>query len=214
MAAEPEVFGTKGAVGVVLIHEIFGRDDYVRSVGRALAAAGFPAAVVDLYGGRYATSLDEALARRGELTDTGVLDLLDAGRESVRRRLVPHAKIGTLGFGLGGGFALLGACRRRFDFAVDYYGRIERADDLEGLGAPVLGVFASEDEGVTPWAIGELLPAAVRWKRRVTLELYPGVWHGFHRPGTERHDAAAAADAWQRTLAFLIEQRPGRSRSA
>ncbi len=214
MAAEPEVFGTKGAVGVVLIHEIFGRDDYVRSVGRSLAAAGFPAAVVDLYGGRYATSLDEALARRGELTDTGVLDLLDAGRESVRRRLVPHAKIGTLGFGLGGGFALLGACRRRFDFTVDYYGRIERADDLEGLGAPVLGVFASEDEGVTPWAIGELLPAAVRWKRRVTLELYPGVRHGFHRPGTEHHDAAAAADAWQRTLAFLIEQRPGRPRSA
>ena len=208
---EPEVFGTKGSVGVVVVHEVFGRDDYVRGVGRDLAAAGVPAAVVDLYGGAYATSLDEAFALRGSLTEAGVLDALEEGRTAVARRLVPHARVGTLGFCMGGGYALLGACLRRFDFAVDYYGRIERAGDVEGLQGPVLCLLASEDERITPWAFAELLPAAMRAKKRVTVELYPGVRHGFHRPGRELYDAAAATDAWRRTLAFLEERKaPGR----
>jgi carboxymethylenebutenolidase len=202
-----EVFGQKGSVGVVVVHEIFGRDDYVRSVGRDLAAAGFPAAVVDLHGGAYAKDIDEAFALRAKLTEHDVLEKLDEGRDAVARRLVPRARVGTLGFCMGGGYALLGACKRRFDFAVDYYGRIERAEDVEGLRGPVLCLLASEDERITPWAFAELLPAAMRARKRVTVELYPGVRHGFHRPGRELHDAPAAADAWRRTLAFLEEVR-------
>jgi carboxymethylenebutenolidase len=208
MAGEPEVFGAKGSVGVVVVHEIFGRDDYVRSVGRDLAAAGFPAAVVDLYAGRYAATGEEATALRGTLSEQGVLETLEAARDAVARKLIPHAKVGTLGFGMGGGDALFGACRRRFDFAVDYYGPLERAGDLDGLGGPVLLLLASDDERVTPWAFSELLPTAARLKKRFTVELYPGARHGFHRPGRELHHPAAAADAWKRTLAFLAEQRP------
>jgi carboxymethylenebutenolidase len=210
---DAEVFGTKGAVGVVVIHEVFGRDDYVRSVGRALAAAGYPAAVVDLYGGAYGTSVEEALALRTKLTDHDVLERLDSARTAVARRLVPRARVGTLGFCMGGGYALLAACKRRFDFAVDYYGKIEHADDVEGLQGPVLCLLASEDERITPWAFAELLPAAMRCKKRVTVELYPGVRHGFHRPGRDLYDAAAAQDAWHRTLAFLEEMTAARPSS-
>ncbi len=211
MVGEPEVFGTKGSVGVVVVHEVFGRDDYVRSVGGELAAAGFPTAVVDLYGGEYAKTIEEAMALRAKLTDMSVLEKLEEGRVAVARRLIPHARVGTLGFCMGGGFALLAACRRRFGFAVDYYGRIEHAEDVGGLDGPVLCLLASEDERITPWAFSELLPAAMRMKKRVSVELYPGVRHGFHRPGRELYDAAAAADAWRRTLAFLEEIRAPRS---
>jgi carboxymethylenebutenolidase len=211
MVASPddaEVFGTKGTVGVVVLHEVFGRDEYVRGVGRALATAGYPAAVVDLYHGEYGTTLEDAMALRGKLTEAGVLGTLDAAREAVVRRLVPHAKVGTLGFCMGGGYALLAACKRRFDFAVDYYGRIDHAEDVDGLQGPALCLLASEDERITPWAFAELLPAAMRSKKRVTVELYPGVRHGFHRPGRDLYHEATATDAWRRTLAFLAEQRP------
>jgi carboxymethylenebutenolidase len=207
MVGEPEVFGNKGSVGVVVIHEVFGRDDYVRHVGQELAAAGFPAAVVDLYDGEVAKTIDEALAVRGKLTESGVLEKLEEGRQAVARRLVPRAKVGTLGFCMGGGYALLGACRRRFDFAVDFYGRIDQATDVDGLHGPVLCLLASEDQRITPWAFAELLPAAMRTQKRVTVELYPGVQHAFHHPGQERYNAEAAADAWRRTLAFLAEQK-------
>jgi carboxymethylenebutenolidase len=206
-AGEAEVYGEKGSVGVVVVHEVFGRDDYVRSVGRALAAAGCPAAVVDLYDGRRATTLAEAFALRDGLTDDAVLTKFDTARAAIGRRLVPHARVGTLGFCMGGGYALLAGCRRPFDFVVDFYGRIERAADADGLAGPVLLVLASEDDRITPWAFAEFLPAADASRKRVSVELYPGVRHAFHRPGWEGHDAATAEAAWRRTLAFLAEVR-------
>ncbi|HYA58441.1 MAG TPA: dienelactone hydrolase family protein [Thermoplasmata archaeon] len=198
-----EVEGRGGPVGVVVVHEVFGRDDYVRSVARTLAAAGFPAATVDLYDGKYARSLEEAFTLRGALTEAGVLGALDEAAAALSERLTGPKVVGTLGFCMGGGYALLGACRRPFGFAVDYYGRIERADDVAQARGPVLVLLASEDERITPWAFQELLPAAVRAKRRVSVELYPGVRHAFHRPGWEGHDPTAAADAWERTVEFL-----------
>ncbi len=208
-AGEPEVFGEKGRLGLVVVHEVFGRDAYVGSVARDLAAAGYPAATVDLYDGRYAKTLEEAFALRGALTPESVLAKMDDARNAVQRKLVPHAPIGTLGFCMGGGYALLAACHRRIDFAVDYYGRIDRAEDVQGLEGPVLLLLASEDERITPWAFQELLPAARIAKKRFSVELYPGVKHAFHRPGWEGHHAATAAAAWGRTLAFLAERAAG-----
>ncbi|HXW67021.1 MAG TPA: dienelactone hydrolase family protein [Thermoplasmata archaeon] len=204
-AGAPEVFGEKGSLGVVVVHEVFGRDGYVRSVAESLAHSGYPATTVDLYGGQQATDLEAALRLRSNLTDEGVLARIDEARIAVQRRLVPHARIGTLGFCMGGGYALYAATQRPFQFVVDYYGRIDRADDVAGLSGPALLILASEDERVTPWAFAELLPAAARWKKRATVELYPGVRHAFHRPGWEGHDPATAARAWQRTLEFLGE---------
>jgi carboxymethylenebutenolidase len=203
---EPEVFGEKGALGVVVVHEVFGRTEYVASVARALGAAGFPAATVDLYAGEVAATAEEAFALRDALTPDEVLTKMEDARAAVQRRLVRRARVGALGFGTGGGYALLAACHRRFDFAVDYYGRIDRADDVQGLQGPVLLILASEDDRVTPWAFSELLPAARAARQRVSVELYPNVRPAFHRPGGEGYDEATAAQAWKRTLGFLVEQ--------
>ena len=144
---------------------------------------------------------------RSAITSDGALEALEAARVTLRERLTGPARVGTLGFCMGGGFALLGACHRPFDFAVDFYGRIDRAEDVGGVRGPVLLILASEDERITPWALQELLPAANRAKKRVSAELFPGVRHAFHRPGGESYDAAAAAEAWRRTLEFLSEVR-------
>jgi len=200
-----ELLGSGGTVGVVLIHDIFGRGPYMRSVAEALAATGVPTATVDLFDGQGATTREEGMRLGQALTDEGVLAALEEARTALAPRLTGPAHVGTLGFCMGGGFALLGGCRLPFDFTVDYYGRIDRADEVTGLRGPVLLVLGSEDERITPWALTELLPAAHRAKKRVTVELFPGVRHAFHRPGWEGHDPAAAAEAWRRTVAFLSE---------
>jgi carboxymethylenebutenolidase len=205
-AGQPEVFGEKGALGVVVAHEEFGRDEYIASVARALGASGFPAATVDLYDGKYAASLEEARELQGALTPDDVLTKMEEARAAVQRRLVRHACVGTLGFGMGGGYALLAACHRHFDFAVDYYGRIDRAEDVLGLQGPALLLLASEDEPITSWALSELLPAVRVARKRISVELYPNSRHSFHRPGGEGYREATAAQAWKRTLAFLVEE--------
>jgi len=204
-----ELYGAGGPLGVVVVHEVFGRDDYVRTVAEALGQAGHVAAVVDLYDGSYGRTLEEAFALRGSLSEARVLAKLDDAGSALRAEPFGAGSVGVLGFCMGGGLALLGGCRRPFDFVVDYYGRIDQADDVATLGGPLLLVLASEDERVTPWALGELVPAVARAKKRLSVELFPGVRHAFHRPGWEGHAPAAAEAAWVRTLAFLAELSPG-----
>jgi len=202
-----EMLGRGGTLGVVLIHDIYGRGAYPRSVAESLEAAGVPSASVDLFGGRVPSTVEEGMAIRETLTDDGVVTALEEARVALAARLEGPARVGTLGFCMGGGYALLGACHRPFDFAVDFYGKIAHVEDVAGLRGPVLVLLGSEDERITPWALAELLPAANRAKKRVSLELFPGVRHAFHRPGWEGYDASAAAEAWRRTLDFLSDVR-------
>jgi len=204
-AVPAELYGSGGTIGVVLVHDIYGRGPYMRSVAEALGSAGVATATVDLFGGKVPANLEEGMRLRESLTEAAALDALEEARVALAARLAGPKRVGTLGFCMGGGLALLGACHRPFDFAVDFYGRIERADDVVGLRGPVLLLLGSEDERITPWALTELLPALHRAKKRASVELFPGVRHAFHRPGWEGHDPAAAAEAWRRTLAFLAD---------
>ena len=202
-----ELSGSGGTIGVVLVHDIYGRGMYMRSVAEALGSAGVATATVDLFGGKVPKDRDEGIQLAATITEPDVLASLEEARVALAARLAGPARVGALGFCMGGGYALLGACHRPFDFAVDFYGRIERAEEVSGLRGPLLLILGSEDERITPWALTELLPAANRAKKRVSVELFPGVRHAFHRPGWEGHDPSAAAEAWRRTVALLSELR-------
>jgi carboxymethylenebutenolidase len=197
------VFPGRYPVGIVLVHEIRGVDEYARSVAGQLAAAGYPVAVVDLFRGQYAATLQEGLDIVAKLTREEVLGTLSVGIRLLKERWGEDAVIGSMGFCMGGGYALQGACELDFGFCVDYYGMIPEADDLRGLKGPVILFLGTEDPRVTPWAFTGFLPAANRYKKRVDLHLYPGAGHAFHRPGWEGHNPDAAKDAWAKTMAFL-----------
>lgn len=192
-------------VGLVLVHEIFGLDDYAKSVGDQLARNGYWAAVVDMYRGKSAASLEEGFKLRSSLTEDEIAGALKGGLQLLKEKMGASAKIGTMGFCMGGGFALLGACSADFAFCIDYYGLIEDADKLEGIKGPIAVILGSEDERVTPWAYQHLLPAATKHKKRVDVHLYPNARHAFHRPNWEGHNPQAAKDAWNKTLIFLSQ---------
>jgi carboxymethylenebutenolidase len=192
-------------VGVILIHEIFGLDGYADSVAAQLAKSGFWAAAIDMYQGKHASNLEEGMKLRQSITEPQILDGLNSGARLLRGRIGANAKIGSMGFCMGGGFALTGACALDLDFCVDYYGLIENADKSNGLKGPVVLMLGSEDERVTPWAFNQFLPAAMKYKKRIDVHLYPNAKHAFHRPTWEGHDPEAAKDAWAKTLAFLAQ---------
>lgn len=194
-------------VGVVLVHEIFGVDQYIDSVARKFSEEGYWAAAVDLYRGKYASSLEEGFKLRSALKERDVLDALKSGLEMLRGKISGNAKIGSMGFCMGGGLALLGACNLDYAFCVDYYGLIEDADQVKGVKGPIQLMLASEDERVTPWAFQHLLPAATKHRKRVDVHLYPNARHAFHRPNWEGHNPEAAKDAWGKTLLFISQFR-------
>ncbi len=192
-------------VGVVLVHEIFGLDDYIESVAVELTRAGFWVAAVDLYGGRYAASLEEAFRLRASFKDQEVIDAIGSGLKLLSEKIGGAAKVGSMGFCMGGGFALLGACNLNMTFCADYYGMMEDVEQVKGAKGSIQLVLASEDERVTPWAYQHFLPAATRYKKRVDVYLYPNARHAFHRPNWDGHNPEAAKDAWAKALGFISQ---------
>jgi carboxymethylenebutenolidase len=196
--------GTANA-GLVLVHEIYGLDDYIDSVARKFSKEGYWVAAVDLFRGTRCSSLEEGFKIRSQLKEKDVLDALQSGLRLLKSKMSANARIGSMGFCMGGGYALLGACNLDFSFCVDYYGMIEDADEVKGVKGPIVLMLGSEDERVTPWAFQHLLPAAVKHKKRIDVHLYPNARHAFHRPNWEGHNAQAASDAWEKTLVFLSQ---------
>ncbi len=195
-------------LGLVLIHEIFGYNENIETVAKDLAAAGFTTAAIDLYRGKRASTLEEGSKLRGEVTKEVLDDGISKGLELVRKDAAIR-RVGTMGFCMGGGFALQSACDLGLGFCVDYYGLILDEEDTSKLVGPVLVILASEDARVTPWAFQKFLPAAMRHKKRVEVQLYPNARHAFHRPDWEGHNPEAAKDAWEKTIRFLSQLAEG-----
>ena len=199
-----DAYVTKGnsGLGVVVIHEIYGFNEYMKTVADSLAAAGYSAAAVDYFKGKKAKTLEEGYVLRESVKQEDIMNATQAGFKSLMS--VGAKKVGTLGFCMGGGFALQAACNiKDVSFCVDYYGSIGNAEDIQNLNCPVLLILASEDARITPWASSSLLPAAVKHKKRVEVQLYPNVQHAFHNHDGPRYNEAAAKNAWQRTVEFL-----------
>ena len=194
----------KSKLGVVLIHEIFGYNPYHEQVAKDLAKAGYSAAAVDLFRGVKAGTLEEGMKLRESVTNRELQGAMSSGAEVLKAK-TGAPTIGSMGFCMGGGFALQAACDLGLGFCVDYYGSIVNPDDVSKLKGPVLLILGSDDTRVTPWAYQQFLPAATVHKKRVEVELYPNAKHAFHRPGWEGHNPEAAADAWDKTVRFLSE---------
>jgi carboxymethylenebutenolidase len=190
-------------VGIVLVHDFRGRDHYAKSVAEQLSEKGFWVAAVDLFHGRTAERREDAAKLVQTVKADEVIPCLAQAHDLLTERIGPKGVVGTMGFCMGGGFALLGACNLPYDFCIDFYGMIQNILEVEGLKGPVLLILGSEDARVTPWAFETFLPAAIQHKVRVDVHLYPNAPHAFHRPGDDAYRPEAAKDAWAKTLAFL-----------
>jgi carboxymethylenebutenolidase len=127
---------------------------------------------------------------------------------------VAGRKLGAIGFSNGGYFAMWLAATNKVQAGVAYYGALTGAATDRGLSrfrtvftkdsAPVLILHGMADETVPVAAaenLGEIVKAA---GSPYEIQLYDGASHEFERTGGGQN-AAAAADAWPRTLAFFAK---------
>ena len=85
-----------------------------------------------------------------------------------------------------------------------YYGQVTADEDkLRPINAPILGLFAGDDTGITVESVEAFRAALERLRKEHEIHIYPGVGHAFANPSGRNYDAAAAEDAWSKTLEFL-----------
>jgi carboxymethylenebutenolidase len=191
--------------GVLVIQEWWGLVQHIKNVCDRFAAEGFTALAPDLYHGKTASEPDEAgklfmalNIGQAEQDLRGAIAYL-AGQSST-------AKLGVVGFCMGGQLALFAATLNpQIGACVDFYGIHPNVKpDYSKLAAPVLGLFAERDQFVTPQVAREVDAAIERAGKISEIHIYPGVDHAFfndERP--DAYDRAAADDAWRRTLGFF-----------
>lgn len=193
--------------GVLVLQEWWGLVDHVMDVADRVAAAGFVALAPDLYHGERTTSPDQAGKLLMALDIAATAKDLKGAAEYLRAHpAVQGERVGVMGFCMGGQLALYAACEFPTLFAacVDFYGIHPRVEPkLEQVQAAVLGHFGRRDDSV-PLDRVEAMFATMRAAGATAEHHVYEAGHAFlndQRPTA--YDAAAAAQAWDRTLDWL-----------
>ena len=203
LLARPAAEGPFGAV--LVVHENRGLNPYIEDVARRVAKAGFLALAPDGLTslGGYPGNDDDGRALQRELDRNRLLADFFAGFEHVRDHPLSNGRAGAVGFCYGGGVCnALAVAYPDMACSVPFYGRQAEAEDVPAISAPLLLHYASEDARVNAgWPAYEA--ALNAHGKTYQAHMYEGAQHGFHNDTTPRYDAAAAALAWDRTLAWF-----------
>lgn len=196
-----------GTPGLIVIHEWWGLNDNIRQVTERLAGEGYVALAVDLYGGKAASEPKDAMALMQRLQ--GQVDEANANLRQAYAYLTDTAgapRVGVVGWCLGGQWSLRTALLlpADIDATVIYYGSVPTdAATLAPLEMPILGNFAENDPIIPPATVKAFAATLEELGKTADIKIYPGAQHAFSNPSGTAYDAAAAADAWQRTTAFF-----------
>ena len=204
--------------GIVVLHEIFGVNDYVTGACRRLAGLGYVALAPDLFW-RTAPGLalghdEDGLAQAMENVTSFDAEAAvgDAAAALDHLRSLPEVRggAGVLGFCLGGTLAYLVAAASEPDAAVSYYGSgvPDALDQAVHIECPTLVHFGGDDPYIPRDQI-DAARAALADRPGVTFVIHEGAGHAFDNsfaPGFHQPEAADAA--WRQTADFLAEVLP------
>ena len=191
--------------GIVVIQEIFGVNSHIRGVADGFAADGYRVVAPAMFD-RIERDVDlgydpDSIAAGRELKgrmdwDSPLLDIRAAADT------LSGLKTGVVGYCWGGSLAWLSATRLDgLSAAVCYYGGQINDFRDETPKCPVLMHFGTEDASIPMEAV-EAIRAA---QPDAAIHIYEGAGHGFNCDQRGSYDAASAATARKRTMAFLAK---------
>lgn len=199
---------------IVIIHDIWGANDFYHDLARRFAANGYKAYLPNLFvrqGELSEQTMESARARGAQISypqamrDVGAL--IDTEGDG--------PKWGCVGFCMGGTLVMhLAGAEPRFDAGVIYYGFPSNATitanrpsepmrETSLVGIPLLGFWGDQDHGVGMHNVEQyesLLETAGKEKE---FHIYPDRPHGFLTFDEDNDNYEASIDSWRRAIAFF-----------
>jgi carboxymethylenebutenolidase len=205
--------------GIVLIHEIFGVNDYIRDSAQRLAELGYVVLAPDLFWrtqpGLELTNDDEGM--KAGMAAVQQLDFPAAAGDVITAmdalRALPEVadgKVGVLGFCLGGSLAYMVAADGDPDVAVVYYGSAVPGalDDADRITCPMIMHWGGADQFIAREQV-DAVAAMAEGHDNIECHIHEGAGHAFDNHRSERlYVPDASAAAWELTAAFLARELP------
>ena len=199
------------APAVLVIQEIFGLTDWLRSLCDELAENGVIAIAPDLLSGQKYEDGDSATKATHALPKDQVISDLNAAADYALTKIPAcNGTLGVCGFCWGGGWAFqYAALNPKVKAAYSFYGvAVDSADDAKKIACPVYGFYGENDARVdaTIPKGEEFMKAAGKKYEPV---IYKGAGHGFMRSGEPANpnkrdgDVKARDEAWARWKTLL-----------
>lgn len=185
----PEV--SRKAPVILMIHEIFGMTDWVRSMADDLAAQGYIVIAPDLLsgtgpngGGSSAYPDQDARVKAvSMLGNEQVTADLNAAADYALKLPAANGKLAVIGFCWGGSKSFLFATERHdLSASFVFYGMAPK--NLAAITAPVYGFYAGNDARISatvPQTKKDMKAAGKKYE----AVIYPGAGHGFMRAGED-----------------------------
>ena len=210
--AEPPAGAEKKHAAIILVHEWWGLNDFIKQTAKDFAEQGYVALAVDLYDGEATTKPEDArkLATgvRGDM-DSAFANLKDAIAFLQKKDNVDAERMASIGWCFGGGWSYqIAKNNLGVKASVIYYGRFNPEDDLAKMRAEIIGHFADKDRGIKVDDVNEFQATLKTQGGDHEIYIYPNTQHGFaSRPGENpNYVEDAAKSAWERTLKFLKDR--------
>ncbi|HEX8635881.1 MAG TPA: dienelactone hydrolase family protein [Pyrinomonadaceae bacterium] len=210
--ARPADIKRKKAPAVLVIHEVFGLNDHIKSIADRIAGAGYVAIAPNFFARaadppKDMTNVDAIRKAASSIPPEAANRDMQAALDFIKqdKRVIP--RLASIGFCMGGGFSYrLAAYTEDLAGAVIFYGRtpLELAPQVK---CPLLANFGETDNGIPPARVQEWVDALKKAGKSVDAKIYPGAGHGFFNDTrAQAYNAVAAAAAWQRTLNFFRDR--------
>ncbi|MFO8142189.1 MAG: dienelactone hydrolase family protein [Marinobacter sp.] len=205
--------------GVLVVHEWWGHNDFAREQAEKLAASGYTAFALDMYGdGKLAEHPDTAQEFMREATKD--MDQIKARFLKAKEILQNHEsvnadKIAAQGYCFGGAVVLnMARLGVDLDGVVSYHGALSSPVQAEAgkVKARVQVYTGGADPMVPSEQVTSLVAEMQNAEVDLTLVSFPGVTHSFTNPGADEvaeqfgmpiaYDEQAAMRSWNGTLRF------------
>lgn len=178
--------------GVILVHEWWGLTDHMKSMTREMAAMGYVAFAIDMYGAGVVTDkAEEAGQLAGQFKDDKLRrERAKAGFDAfLATNLVDKSRVAAIGFCFGG-TTVLHMAYSGLDLAgvVSFHGSlVPPADSDTGkIKAKILVLHGADDPLVPAESITKFQEGVRKAKADWQMMYYGGAVHSFTNPGADK----------------------------
>ncbi|MCE0499665.1 MAG: dienelactone hydrolase family protein [Methylacidiphilales bacterium] len=197
---------TPPTVGIVMVPDAFGLDDFTRSEADRLAGMGYLVVAVDIYNGNQMTDPGYLANMVANLNTETVLKTINAGIRLLNESPTYHTDhVVAMGWGTGATYVFQEARdNKTLDGAITFYGPVlTQQSQIRKFAAPLCALYSDRD----PVATRDAVEAFQHWMKDAGNDFeawYISAGSGWSEPKSKNYSSVEDGEAWKVALPFLV----------